>query len=589
MRQPIWLKIFCTFLILAPLPLVYGLHDAKRVLVIHSYHPGYSFTEEEHRGIEDSLKAEDLEIELYTHFLDAKRFDITRRSREMARHLAALYGRDFFHLVIVTDNDALNFAVRYRSALFPDTPIVFCGVNDYSPELLKGEQGITGVAEVVDMKGTIDIARSLFPDRDYLVFLIDNTATGTAFGKEIARLQKEYPPTTAFIYLKLGLLSFAEIQDLLETYEGRSVVFPLQLNQDRDGTVYDVEEALEQVRRSTQDPLFTVTDPHYQLGVVGGKITLPYDQGVAAGRIAARILGGEDPDAIPVQTEVPSCFVFDYRYLETYHIPLQALPGDSQIIHRPPSIWEKYSETIPYILILLIAETLTILLLVDALRRNKQFQALLQRLVKEKEMLVREVNHRVKNNLATVKSLLSIQKSLSTDPAVLDALGEAENRIQSISLTHRLLYRSLDSKSIDVRTYLEALIHGIRDSFQTDKRGVTILIEAPNVELSADIVRNIGLIVNEALTNSLKYAFNGGGGGVSIRLFQKEEPTGLWVLVIEDDGKGIPQDKPIPKDSLGFTIMESLTENLKGVLTIAPAFPEKDRPGTRLSVEFPAN
>ncbi|MCX7786494.1 MAG: ATP-binding protein [Spirochaetes bacterium] len=598
------ISIALPLLFFATLPFAHGLHEAKRVLVIHSYHAGYSFTMEEHRGIEEGLQKEKLKVELFTHFLDAKRFDINIRFREIARYLSSLYKTYTFDLVIATDNDALNFVVQYRSTLFPKTPIVFCGINDYSPDLLRGEQGITGVAEVVALKETIDLARSLFPDRDHLVFLIDNTSTGTALRREIARVQKSYPFSLTFIYLRLGLLSFSEIKELLRKYQGKSIVFPLQLNQDRDGRVYDVAEALEEVRRTTQDPLFTVTDPHYRLGVIGGKITLPYYQGLAAGNMAARILKGEDPATIPVQTETYSPYIFDYRYLEAYHIPLKSLPEGSQIIHRPPSIWERYSETIPYILILLVAETVTILLLIDALRRNKQFQTMLQRLVKEKEMLIREVNHRVKNNLSTVKSLLSIQKSSSSDPSVLEALGEAENRIHSISLTHRLLYGSLNSKTIDLRTYLEELISGIRDSFQTEKRGVTIQLEVPQVQMEADIIRNIGLIVNEAVTKALKHAFNGGGGNIRIQVFQLQRGTqqqkerkntalvprntpSQWVLIIEDDGKGIPEDKPKSSDSLGFTIMESLSETLKGVLTIDRVHPGTNRPGTRITVEFP--
>lgn len=590
---------FLVLLLFAILFPAHGVPGAKRVLLIHSYHPGYSFTEEEHRGIENAFRDEGIKVELYAHYLDTKRFDFTRRAGEMARHLSALYGSEAFDLVMVTDNDALNFALRYRSALFPNTPVVFCGVNDYSPDLLGEEEGITGVAEVVDFKGTIDSALSLFPDRDHLVFIIDRTATGTAVAREIARLQKSYPPSLTFIYLWMGRLSFAEIKELLKTYQGRSIVFPLQLNQDRDGRVYTVEEALEEVRASTSDPLFTLANPHYKFGVVGGKITLPYHQGYGAGKIASRILRGESPTQIPVQTETPSTFVFDYRYLKEYNIPLSALPLDSEILFQPPSVWDQYSETIPYILLLLVAETVLVLLLIHALRQNKQFQTMLQRLLKEKEMLAREVNHRVKNNLATVKSLLSIQKSSSSDPEVLHALSEAENRIQSISLTHQLLYGSLDSKTIDTRTYLEELIRGIQDSFQTGTRGVEIQLDVPEVKLEADMIRNIGLIVNEALTNALKHAFNGGGGTVRITLSQEliEVSTGAvskpgktrWVLTTEDDGKGIPQDKPIPTDSLGFILMESLAENLKGALTVSPAYPEKDHPGTRLTVVFPAS
>ncbi|MFQ3620289.1 MAG: ABC transporter substrate binding protein [Spirochaetales bacterium] len=561
----------------------------KHLLLIHSYHKGYSYTEEEERGILNALTEQGISFEAYMYFLDAKRFGYEKRHREVARHFELLYDNFPFDLVIVTDNDALNFAIQYRSRLFSRTPLVFTGINNFSPEILKNEPDITGVAENIDLKGTIDLARSLFPQRDYLVFIIDSTATGIALARELATLQKTYPSTVTFLYLWLGRLYFTEILELLYQYEERSIVFPLQMNIDRDGTAFSVEEAMRRVRGATSSPLFTSVPPLYQYGAIGGKIIPPYDLGYAAGNIAARILKGEKPASIPVQTDLPSRYVFDFHYLQKFQIPKSSLPREAEILNQPPLIWEQHAEIIPYILIILVFQSVTILLLFDALRRNKAFQEMLRKLLKEKELLMREVNHRVKNNLSTVKSLLSIQRSNTSNPAVHEALQEAENRIQSISLTHRLLYGSLDSKTISIRTYLEELIGGIKDSLQVERRGVQIFLDTPEENLEADIARNIGLIVNEAITNALKHAFNGSGGEVRIRLSARhqEGEKSVWVLIIEDNGKGIRGDRTLPTESLGFTIMESLAENLQGTLNICPVVPEQERKGTRILVEFP--
>jgi len=576
-----------------------GQPTTKRVLLLHSYHPGYSFTEEEERGIREALHDNGVETEFFIYYLDAKRFYFQSREAEVSRHLTALYREFSLDCVIATDNDALAFFVKYRDTLFQNIPGVFCGINDFHPDMLREERGITGVTEQADLQGTVEIARNLFPDKDYLVFIIDNTATGTALGREIAELRKSYPYSITFIYLRMGLLYFREVLDLLKKYETRSIVFPIQMNIDRSGKAYTVPEAMETLRNATSAPLFVVFDPHYQHGAVGGKITLPYYQGLAAGKIALSILKGEDPDTIPIQTDTYTQYVFDHRQLEKYHIPRSSLPRGSKIIHEPESIWSKYSSVIPYILLFLAIETVTIFLLIDALRRNKLFQRMLERLIKEKELLIREVNHRVKNNLATVQSLLSIQKSSSNDPAVLEALGEAENRIQSVALTHQLLYGSMNTQTISIRSYLEKLVEGVRDSFQTDRKGVTLLLEVPEQDIGADMVRNIGLIVNEAVTNSLKHAFNGGGGEIQIRL-QLEEGTNappspsqpisspVWILTVIDNGKGIAPEKTVAPESMGLLIIQSLTETLQGTLEIGPCNPALARPGTRLMVRFPA-
>ncbi len=561
----------------------------KRILFIHSYHKGYSFTEEEEKGILAALSEKGISYEGYAHFLDAKRFPYEKRHREVARNLSILYTAFPFDLVIVTDNDALNFAVQYRSTLFPDTPIVFTGINNFSPGLLRGESEITGVAETINFKETIDFARALFPQRDYMVFILDNTASSISIAYELANLQKTYPPDVTFLYLWLGRLHFTEILELLHHYEERSIVFPLQMNIDRDGTAYTVEEGMRRIRGATSAPIFTNAHPHYMYGAIGGIILHPYDLGYAAGDIAARILKGEAPSAIPVKTDLPSRFVFDYRFLQRYQIPIKSLPKGAEILNLPPSIWQEYAGTIPYILIVVAAQSITIFFLFYVLRRNRAFQDMLRKLLKEKDLLMREVNHRVKNNLATVKSLLSIQRSATSNPIVREALQDAENRIQSISLTHRLLYGSLDSATISIRMYLEKLVEGIKDSLQVEQRGVHITLDIPEVHLEADVARNIGLIVNEAVTNALKHAFNGGEGEIRIGLASKPRETGgfFWVLTIEDTGKGIQHSTSASTDSLGFSIMESVAENLSGTFKVCSVAPEEEKPGTCILVEFP--
>jgi two-component sensor histidine kinase len=127
---------------------------------------------------------------------------------------------------------------------------------------------------------------------------------------------------------------------------------------------------------------------------------------------------------------------------------------------------------------------------------------------------------------------------------------------------------------------------------------VAILLDVPEQDIGADMVRNIGLIVNEAITNSLKHAFNGGEGEIQIRL-QKEEGTNApfsasrpvssptWILTVLDNGKGIDPEKTAAPESMGLLIIQSLTETLQGTFEIGPYNPALARPGTRLMVRFP--
>ena len=189
------------------------------------------------------------------------------------------------------------------------------------------------------------------------------------------------------------------------------------------------------------------------------------------------------------------------------------------------------------------------------------------KLIGEKEWLIREVHHRVKNNLQMVTSLLNTQSAyLENDAAVL-AVKDSSRRMQAMSLIHQKLYLSKNISSVDMPEYINELLSYLRDSFDTGNR----IVFQPAIEpLTLDVSQAIplGLIINESIVNSIKYAFiNGQKGTVNIRL-QHESSEGL-VLNISDNGVGLPENFDIEKpNSLGLDLIRGLVKQLNGTLEI---------------------
>ncbi|HZH28825.1 MAG TPA: PAS domain-containing protein [Azospirillaceae bacterium] len=202
-----------------------------------------------------------------------------------------------------------------------------------------------------------------------------------------------------------------------------------------------------------------------------------------------------------------------------------------------------------------------------------------QNLLREKDFLIKEVNHRIKNSLMAVESLLSIQADMLADEDARDALASAIRRLRRFGEIHELLYRSSNHQSIDVRDYLETLCRGLLMSFGIDPEVVELDLHAEEVTWGPDRALPLALIVNEAVTNALKYAFpQGRRGTIDVDLSCKAH--GMHQLTIRDNGIGIPAKRR--GNSLGLELIEMMARQLGGKADI------QAEGGTVVTVTFPA-
>jgi len=196
----------------------------------------------------------------------------------------------------------------------------------------------------------------------------------------------------------------------------------------------------------------------------------------------------------------------------------------------------------------------------------KEYQDQLQSSLREKEVMLKEIHHRVKNNLQVVSSLLSLQASTLSDPVLRELLLESQNRIRSMALVHERLYRSGTLATIDFAEYLNYVVTQLLRSYR--KPGVHCSVHAEPGTLTVDDAVPCGLIVNELLTNCLKHAFPGERTGevdVTFRSLDSE----LFEIAVRDTGVGFPEDADYTQmPSMGMTLVTSLVEQLGGMLML---------------------
>lgn len=214
------------------------------------------------------------------------------------------------------------------------------------------------------------------------------------------------------------------------------------------------------------------------------------------------------------------------------------------------------------------------------LTERKQNEKRVQDALQQKDLLLREVHHRVKNNLQVIHSLLDLQALQCKDVSLIGMLRESQNRIRSMALIHQTLYQSQDLAKVDFGHFLDRLLSRMTEIYASASRTITVDVNAHGVRLPINEAIPCGLIVNELVSNALKHAFEDRSAGtISVNL---REHADRWIeLTVSDDGTGIPEDLDLLRTgSLGVQLVSLLTRQLHGQLDI-----QRSRP-TRFSLRF---
>jgi len=225
------------------------------------------------------------------------------------------------------------------------------------------------------------------------------------------------------------------------------------------------------------------------------------------------------------------------------------------------------------------AETLVISIVRDVTER-RLFEEQIQASLREKEALLREIHHRVKNNLQITSSLLRLQASNISDPQARTIFDETQLRIRSMALVHEKLYQAKNLTRINFGDYVRTLGELLFKSFAVTVDAVVLDVAGTDLFLDIDTAVPCGLIVNEVLSNALKHAFPGGRGTIFVRLERRDDRC---VMTIRDDGVGLPPQFDLQSiDTLGLQLVRGLVQQIDGCLEVRSVI------GTEFRIDFPS-
>ncbi|MGA7628372.1 MAG: PAS domain S-box protein [Methanoregula sp.] len=211
---------------------------------------------------------------------------------------------------------------------------------------------------------------------------------------------------------------------------------------------------------------------------------------------------------------------------------------------------------------------------------RRQYENQLETSVREKEVIIKEVHHRVKNNMQVISGFLQLQTNYIKDPESAEKLEECQRRVRSMALVHEKLYQSKHLGFINVAEYLKSLTSELQESYVVQTE-VKFEVDVENININLDTAIPCGLIINELLTNSLKYAFKGrssGTLGISLHL----SPDHRFTLKVSDNGTGLPKNFDLKSTAtLGMQLVQVLVRQLGGEITIT------SQQGTTFTITFP--
>jgi len=340
------------------------------ILIVHSYHQGFPWTDNMMAGMLDVLQKEAPGAQIHAEYLDAKRYPPETFSPLLTETLTRKTSRLRPRVILVSDDAAFDFILSLRSELFPDVPLVFCGVNNFKDERLAGQMEVTGVVEDFDIKSTIDVILTLHRQTTHLAVISDSTETGTINRERFKQVAPVFADRLKF--LDLYDLSTEELLGKLAKLPPDTIILNLSFFRDRLGQSYSTQDSNKLIAVHAGRAIYSCWDYFLVGDVVGGYVTSGRQQGEAAASMVAAILKGSRAGDIPILRTSPNAYMFDYKVMERFGIKESALPLGSVVLNHQMSVWEQYWGWLLGFVVIAVLQTF---LIVTLLTRGKRLRA----------------------------------------------------------------------------------------------------------------------------------------------------------------------------------------------------------------------
>lgn len=439
----IWLVFFLLFLwVVKSFGIQVG-KEPKNVLLINSYYQGYIWTDSLTSGIISTLKLYP-EITLYIENMYSKQFGKANfeTEKDLIRNK---YAGISFDGILVTDNDALDFAFQYDDYLFPNRPVVFAGISNPEDYPLDGSMYF-GFKETVNTNPILDFVRKILPEARRLLVLTDLTTTGKIYRKELTSQAASFD---GFSVSFPNVIDLDSIYRLVSSEKKYDAIYYIGINQDKYGRTVDFASLLDTLTQLAKVPVLN-NDPLFNgIGVVGGLYQSGKKHGSAAANLLLQLMDPTSPKPAKRFDETGSDYYFDRKILDKYDIPLNRIPKGSKVINTPAFPNKKFFIIMVGALAFLVV---IVLLLYNSNRRTKKAEQKIRKQFKKIQTQNKELEEAYEQLSGVISELeLTNEQLKSTNISLLEAKKKAEE-------SDNLKSAFLANVSHEIRTPLNSIV-----------------------------------------------------------------------------------------------------------------------------------
>ena len=368
--------------------LIYSFCFSKEVLLLHSYHKGYKWSDDISKAIEEKFKNYD-NIELTTIYMDTKRVAGPLYLDKLANLYKTQLKKRDFDLVITSDNNAFEFIIRYHEYLFKGLPVLFTGINNFDEALLDENymtKYMSGVVEQVDLEKNFDLILKIHPKLKNLLILNDRSKTGHAVKRDLRPIIKKYKTRINIEYI--DNMDIEKIKQKVKKLDKNSVILFVLLFKDTTGKFFTYKQSFKAIKDVSSVPIYGLWDFYLDYGMIGGLLTSAKAQGEAVSNMALKVLNGVKIKDIPILEKSPNKYIFDYKELDRFDINIKPFLDDYEIINEPSSIYKEHTKFVILSLLLIFILSIIVLSMKANIKRRKKVENELSNQLKFEKVLL---------------------------------------------------------------------------------------------------------------------------------------------------------------------------------------------------------
>lgn len=523
--------------------------EKLEVLFISSYSLNFISFEDQVQGIREGLNNNaNIKIE----YMNSSNIDLEEnelRFYDLVKMNLENYNN--YDAIIVGDDEALEFTLKYREDIFKGMPIVFLGIQ--RTDLIRKAfefEGISGVRELESVEENIDLIKKLHSNIENIIFLND---CGENFYPDLV----EKNPQFNFGELITNELSIDEFRKVISELEENTAIISLYPDHFKDREWLNTQDINKMIAELNPNiPVYSILNYSIGTGSIGGKVIKHFEQGRLAGQIVLQLLEGKDEEEVYIGYDLANKHVFDYNVLKNFNIRISSLPDNSEIINNPLNIIKEYKS----VFIITCIMFLTLLLLVVALIKHIQYKNKFEKeIIKAKDKaeeinrlksyFISNISHELKTPINVILCAAQLLESKRVDNYNINNENNTidiikDNSYRLIRLINNII--DVEKGEVDELTLnlkkdnLVSLIEDIVTSVipYAKRKELNLIFDTEEEEIIMDMdIEKIERIILNLLSNAIK--FSNENGNIYIRIMLNNDDVDI---VVEDEGIGISKD-----------------------------------------------